>query len=377
MSGKTGRSGTGALMRLDRLLAQEGFCTRSEAGKAVRKGRVLVNGAVEKDPGRKVSPEDTVLFDKEPVGRDQYVYYMLNKPAGVISATEDGRQRTVLDLLRDPQQAGAAGVPQGEEGLGTTGPALEAGAAQDSSCTSPDQNSGAAGDGSGAGLTPAPVLRRGLFPVGRLDRDTEGLLLITDDGQTAHRLLSPARHVDKTYYAVVTGRVGPEEIRAFAGGLKVDDELEALPARLVCIRRDRHTGGREEACVPARPETEAPPEERPVPGPGRGETEVPPEERPVPGPGRRETEDLPEDIRALIPGDLTGLIPPEVTEYTQTLVTIREGKYHQIKRMFAAVGKEVVYLRRLSMGPLLLDRALGSGQFRPLTEEEIRALRMV
>ena len=328
-------------MRLDRLLAQEGLCTRSEAGKAVRKGRVLVNGAVEKDPGRKVSPEDTVLFDKEPVGRDQYVYYMLNKPAGVISATEDGRQRTVLDLLRDPQQAGAAG------------------------------------DGSGAGLTPAPVLRRGLFPVGRLDRDTEGLLLITDDGQTAHRLLSPARHVDKTYYAVVTGRVGPEEIRAFAGGLKVDDELEALPARLVCIRRDRHTGGREEACVPARPETEAPPEERPVPGPGRGETEVPPEERPVPGPGRGETEDLPEDIRALIPRDLTGLIPPEVTEYTQTLVTIREGKYHQIKRMFAAVGKEVVYLRRLSMGPLLLDRALGSGQFRPLTEEEIRALRMV
>ena len=137
-----------------------------------------MNGAVEKDPGRQISSEDEVCFDGRKVRGDRYVYYMLNKPAGVITATEDGQMRTVLDLLRES------------------------------------------------------VSRKGLFPVGRLDRDTEGLLLITDDGQLAHRLLSPAKHVDKTYYAVVTGTVTEEDVRLFAEGLRVDDGFTAMPAVL-------------------------------------------------------------------------------------------------------------------------------------------------
>lgn len=125
--------------RLDKRLAQEGYGTRSEIRKAVRAGRVSVNGHTEKDPGRQITPGDEIFFDGERVGRETSVYYMLNKPAGVITATEDAAQRTVLDLLRDPVTE-----------------------------------------------TAEPVRRRAIFPVGRLDADTEGLLLITDDGQLAH-----------------------------------------------------------------------------------------------------------------------------------------------------------------------------------------------
>ena len=297
--------------RLDKLLGQEGLGTRSELKKAVRKGRVTVNGAVEKDPGRQITAEDRICFDGKEVRRNQYVYYMLNKPAGVITATEDGRMRTVLDLLREP-------VPGPEE--------AEPGSA---AADSPEETETSVPDGSALKKTAAarpgpmpaeasactrPVLRRGLFPVGRLDRDTEGLLLITDDGQLAHRLLSPVRHVDKTYYAVVTGRVTESDISLFAQGFRVDDELTAMPAVLRIIE-DGSFG------------------EAPLPDTAYG------------------------------------------PECTQVSVTIREGKFHQIKRMFAAVGKEVLYLKRLSMGTLQLDTALKPGQFRELTKEEIAALR--
>ena len=297
--------------RLDKLLGQEGLGTRSELKKAVRKGRVTVNGAVEKDPGRQITAEDRVCFDGEEIRRNQYVYYMLNKPAGVITATEDGRMRTVLDLLREP-------VPVPEE--------AEPGSA---AADSPEETETSVPDGSTLKKTAAampgpmpaeasactrPVLRRGLFPVGRLDRDTEGLLLITDDGQLAHRLLSPVRHVDKTYYAVVTGRVTESDISLFAQGFRVDDELTAMPAVLRIIEDGSFA-------------------EAPLPDAAYG------------------------------------------PECTQVSVTIREGKFHQIKRMFAAVGKEVLYLKRLSMGPLQLDTALKPGQFRELTKEEIAALR--
>lgn len=296
--------------RLDKLLGQEGLGTRSELKKAVRKGRVTVNGAVEKDPGRQITAEDRVCFDGKEVRRDQYVYYMLNKPAGVITATEDGRMRTVLDLLREPvpvpgeaEPGSAADFPEETETAAPDGSTLKKTAAakpgpmpaEASACT-------------------RPVLRRGLFPVGRLDRDTEGLLLITDDGQLAHRLLSPVRHVDKTYYAVVTGRVTENDIGLFAQGFRVDDELTAMPAVLRIIE-------------------------------GGSFGEVP--------------------LQDAVDGQ----------ECTQVSVTIREGKFHQIKRMFAAVGKEVLYLKRLSMGPLQLDTALKPGQFRELTKEEITALK--
>ena len=286
-----GQKNTGTrMMRLDRLLAQEGVGTRSEIKKAIRSGRAAVNGTVEKDPGRQISSDDEIRFDDKVIARAEFVYYMLYKPAGVITATEDSRTATVLDLLRAPESSGSPSERQ---------PAQSSRAVQ-------------------------PVLRRDLFPVGRLDRDTEGLLLITDDGQLAHRLLSPGRHVDKVYYAVVTGQVTEEDRRRFAEGLCVDESLTAMPARLLSAAE-----------------------------------------------AARETEQL----SGLIPEDPQQLIPPGITSFSPVLVTIREGKFHQIKRMFAAVGKEVLYLRRLSMGPLLLDEALSPGEFRELTEEEIRRLR--
>ncbi|MBQ1404162.1 MAG: rRNA pseudouridine synthase [Lachnospiraceae bacterium] len=229
-------------MRLDKYLAEMGAGTRKEIGKAVRAGRVTVNGQTVKNAAMQVTAEDEVSMDGVSVEYEEYVYYMLNKPAGVISATEDARERTVLDLISERQ-------------------------------------------------------RKGLFPVGRLDRDTEGLLLITNDGGLAHRLLSPRHHVDKVYYARLDGPVGEAEKALFAQGLKVDETLTALPAEL-------------EILEPA----------------------------------------------------------------TEVRVTIREGKFHQVKRMFEAVGREVLYLKRLSMGPLALDESLPKGDYRRLTAEEESAI---
>lgn len=229
-------------MRLDKYLAEMGSGTRKEIGKAVRAGRVTVNGQTVKNAAMQVTAEDEVSMDGVSVEYEEYVYYMLNKPAGVISATEDARERTVLDLISERQ-------------------------------------------------------RKGLFPVGRLDRDTEGLLLITNDGGLAHRLLSPRHHVDKVYYARLDGPVGEAEKALFAQGLKVDETLTALPAEL-------------EILEPA----------------------------------------------------------------TEVRVTIREGKFHQVKRMFEAVGREVLYLKRLSMGPLALDESLPQGAYRRLTAEEESAI---
>ena len=229
-------------MRLDKYLAEMGAGTRKEIGKAVRAGRVTVNGQTAKNAAMQVTAEDEVSMDGATVEYEEYVYYMLNKPVGVISATEDARERTVLDLISERQ-------------------------------------------------------RKGLFPVGRLDRDTEGLLLITNDGGLAHRLLSPRHHVDKVYFARLNGPVGEPEKALFAQGLKVDETLTALPAEL-------------EILEPA----------------------------------------------------------------TEVRVTIREGKFHQVKRMFEAVGREVLYLKRLSMGPLVLDESLPKGDYRRLTAEEESAI---
>ena len=229
-------------MRLDKYLAEMGAGTRKEIGKAVRAGRVTVNGQASKNAAMQVTAEDDVRLDGALIAYETFVYYMLNKPAGVISATEDVRERTVLDLISERQ-------------------------------------------------------RKGLFPVGRLDKDTEGLLLITNDGALAHRLLSPKHHVDKVYYARLDGPVGEAEKALFAQGLKVDDTLTALPA----------------------------------------------------------------DLEILTPA-------------TEVRVTIREGKFHQVKRMFEAVGREVLYLQRLSMGPLILHESLPKGGYRRLTEEEESAI---
>ena len=229
-------------MRLDKYLADMHVGTRSEVKEQIRKGRVQVNGAVVKDPGLGVSAEDCVEADGVQIGYQEHFYYMLNKPAGILTATEDRKQPTVLDLF--PEN-----------------------------------------------------LRKNLAPVGRLDKDTVGLLLITDDGALAHRLLAPKSHVDKVYLAGTDLPVTDEDVKRFAGGMTLADGTQLMPAGLEILSPDR------------------------------------------------------------------------------SRVTIHEGKFHQIKRMFEACGKKVVYLKRLSMGTLTLDPTLPEGEWRELTKEEVRMLR--
>lgn len=232
-------------IRLDKYLADMGKGTRSEVKKAISKGLVRVNNEIVKKPETKLDTDsDNVLFDGALVGYAQYEYYMLNKPAGVISATEDKREKTVIDLIIEKK-------------------------------------------------------RKDLFPVGRLDRDTEGLLLISNDGELAHRLLSPSKHVDKVYYAKIDGKVTIEDVEAFQQGVDIGEEKLTRPAKLRILKSGTQS---------------------------------------------------------------------------EIELTICEGKFHQVKRMFQAVGKEVVYLKRLQMGTLILDESLKPGEYRELTEQEIADL---
>ena len=233
-------------MRIDKFLSDMGAGTRTEIKKAIKAGRVSAGGLLVKDPGMHIDVGEVVHCCRT-YAYEPFVYYMLNKPAGVVTATEDKRQKTVLDLIEEPK-------------------------------------------------------RKDIFPVGRLDKDTEGLLLITNDGGLAHNLLSPKKHADKVYYVRVSGLVTEEDVSLFSAGLCVDETLTALPAELVILSSD------------------------------------------------------------------------ENENTSECEITIREGKFHQVKRMFAAVGKEVLYLKRLRMGPLTLDPALPVGAWRRLTAEEIRAL---
>lgn len=232
-------------MRLDKYLSEIGCGTRSEVKKEIAKGQVRVNDIVIKKPEFKLDTEaDRVSFQETPVDYAEYEYYMLNKPGGVVSATEDPRETTVVDLI-------------------------------------------------------AQRHRQDLFPVGRLDKDTEGLLLITNDGVLAHRLLSPKKHVDKTYYAKILGKVTEEDVSVFADGIDIGDDKPTMPAKLVILNSG-------------------------------SESEI--------------------------------------------KLTIREGRYHQVKRMFCALGKEVLYLKRLTMGHLVLDETLKPGEYRKLTKKEIEEL---
>ena len=233
------------MIRLDKFLSEMGVGTRQEVKQYIRKGKVEVDGEIAKRPELKVDETKAhVTLDGERIGYASYVYYMLNKPAGVVSATEDKREKTVIDLIKEQK-------------------------------------------------------RKDLFPVGRLDKDTVGLLLITNDGNLAHRLLSPKHHVDKCYFTRVIGQIHEEDIHRFKEGLDIGDEKKTLPA----------------------------------------------------------------DLEILSSGEIS-----------EAKVTICEGRYHQVKRMFEAIGCKVIYLKRLSMGSLTLDPALEKGAFRKLTEEEIAAL---
>lgn len=226
-------------MRLDKFLCDTAGLTRTEAKNAVKKGQIAVNGQVQKAADFKVKENtDTVTFQGKPLSYAAFHYYMLHKPAGVITATEDKKESTVMDILREEKV-------------------------------------------------------KNLFPVGRLDKDTEGLLLITDDGELAHNLLSPKKHVDKEYLVKVRDSISEEDCRKLSEGVDIGDEKPTAPAKVERV----------------------------------AEKEI--------------------------------------------LLTIREGRFHQVKRMLQAVGNEVLYLKRLSMGRLRLPEDLEKGAYRPLSEEEL------
>jgi 16S rRNA pseudouridine516 synthase len=236
-------------MRIDKLLANMGHGSRKEVKALLKQGVVKIGDQIVKSPKEHVDIEkEEVTVHGEIVEYKEFIYLMMNKPPGVISSTEDSEHETVIDLLE-----------------------LE------DSIFDP-------------------------FPVGRLDKDTEGLLIITNDGQLAHQLLSPKKHVPKKYFAMIDGVVTEEDVKAFRAGVVLDDGYETKP------------------------------------------------------------------------GELTILKSSETSEIE---LVIKEGKFHQVKRMFESVGKTVTYLQRLEMGPLKLDETLELGEYRELTEEELELLKNV
>ncbi|WP_086314506.1 16S rRNA pseudouridine516 synthase [Enterococcus sp. 7F3_DIV0205] len=237
-------------MRLDKFLAETGIGSRKEAKQLLKKSLVTVNDRVVKDGKTQVDEtQDSIKFAGEKLTYQKYYYYMLHKPQGVISATEDKWDQTVVDLLKDEDY------------------------------------------------------REDLFPVGRLDKDTEGLLLLTNDGQLAHQLLSPKKHVDKEYFAKVQGIVTDADILHFAKGFALTSKEQVKPSKLVIELID------------------------------------------------------------------------ETDQTSEIRLIIQEGKFHQVKRMFEAVDKKVVYLKRLRMGSLWLDETLALGEYRVLTEDELEGLK--
>jgi len=236
-------------MRLDKLLSNMGYGTRKEVKILMKKGAVRVNAVAVKDAALHVDTvKDEVTILGQKVIYKEFMYLMMNKPQGVLSATEDKRDKTVIDLLD------------------------------------------------------AEYNIFEMFPVGRLDKDTEGFLLLTNDGKLAHNLLSPKKGVPKTYYAHIEGIVTEEDTERFSEGVILDDGYETKPGQLRILKSD---------------------------------------------------------------------------DLSEIELTITEGKYHQVKRMFEAVGKQVVYLKRLSMGPLSLDESLELGSYRELTEEELQQLMQI
>ena len=310
-------------MRLDKFLADMGVGSRSDLKKAIRKSLVTVNGAVEKDPGAQVSAEDRICFDGAEIRYAEQQYYMLHKPAGVLSASEDRRQTTVVDLIRDAASTDAS--------------AANASAADHHAADGHD-------DGSIARSTEDARVRKDLFPVGRLDKDTEGLLIITNDGPLAHQLLVPKHHIDKTYYAIVTGTITEDDQRAFTRGIRYDEKLTALPATLRVLSTGKTVAELRRAL------------------------------------GFTATSERLLRTRLAGPAFIGAEEPADITDDTlvsEIEITIQEGKFHQIKKMVKALPgeKEILYLRRITMGALRLDPALAPGEFRKLRQEEIKILK--
>lgn len=237
----------GTIQRLDKVLANMGFGSRKEVKKLIKSGAVEIDGNITTDVEKKADPEkQAIKVNGTLINYRKYVYLIMNKPQGVITATEDSRSSTVLDLIEEKH------------------------------------------------------LCFDISPVGRLDKNTEGLLILTNDGEMNHSLTSPKKNVDKVYYAEVAGRVNTKDIELFREGITLKDGYKALPADLEII---------------------------------------------------------------------------EESDISKIKVTVREGKYHQVKRMFEAVSKKVIFLKRLSMGSLELDQDLKPGEYRELTKEEIEELK--
>lgn len=232
-------------MRLDKFLSEMNIASRREIKESAKKGRIRVNNQIVKNADMKISVDlDKVFFDNKEIRYIEYEYFLMNKPKGVVSATKDNRDKTVIDLIKTN-------------------------------------------------------VRNDLFPVGRLDKDTEGLLVITNDGDMAHKLLSPSNHIRKIYYAKILGVVTDEDVEKFKKGLTLADKTVTKPA----------------------------------------------------------------DLKIIKSGDIS-----------EIELTIYEGKYHQVKRMFASVGKHVEFLKRICMGDLYLDDNLKTGEYRKMTDDELRRL---
>lgn len=363
-------------MRLDKFLADMGVGSRSDLKKAIRKSLVTVNGAVEKDPGAQVSAEDRICFDGAEIRYAEQQYYMLHKPAGVLSASEDRRQTTVVDLIRDAVSTDASAANASAADHHAVG--------GHDTTTAVESAAGGHDDGSIARSTEDELVRKDLFPVGRLDKDTEGLLIITNDGPLAHQLLVPKHHIDKTYYAIVTGTITEDDQRAFTRGIRYDEKLTALPATLRVLSTGKTVADiRRELGFPESVSAFIPSDDA-----NADDAQV--EASSAQHAAR--VRDMLADMRITDP--TTRLLrtrlagpafigaeePADITDDTlvsEVEITIQEGKFHQIKKMVKALpgGKEILYLRRITMGALRLDPALAPGEFRKLSESEVRILK--
>jgi len=256
------------VIRIDKMLADAGLGTRTEVKKLLRTGTVSVNGSAVKDPGYKVDTvRDSCTVGGRVIGHSEFEYYMLYKPAGVVSAVSDGRDKTVIQLIKEEK-------------------------------------------------------RRDLFPVGRLDKDAEGLLLITNDGDLTHRLLSPGMNTEKQYYIRYSGEpMDASDVEAFAAGIDIGDDKPAKPARLELTGDDI------------------------------ADTQL--------------TSDMTAD-------DNSGVAAVLHT----AMVTVTEGRFHEVKRLFEARGRHVEYLKRVRMGSLRLDETLSPGEYRRLTAAELNQLKV-
>ncbi len=281
------------LQRLDKIIASMGQHSRKDVKNLIKAKKISVNGTVVSGSDMKCDPElDEIMVDGIRLNYSEHIYIMLNKPAGVVSATSDAHDKTVLDLI------------------------------------------------------PTEYRKPDMFPVGRLDKDTEGLLLLTDDGALAHDLLSPKKHVDKTYFVRVEGSLRDTHVKAFADGVTLADGYKCMGAELVILNSGKSidTGSSDDDCNEVNCASD--------------------------------TTQCSDNIT-----NTNGTIVDHDHFYTndcgisEALIAIKEGKFHQIKRMFGTINMPVLYLKRIKMGCLSLDDALEPGQFRKLTEDEIMSLK--